>query len=452
MNIKPIVKPPIKESLRYGDIISWKFREKLTPIRKTFAYRFELTFSTGVTYSMQRGGFTTKTEALRAKEITITELHNKDFVPFEYTLQEFYDFWLYYYMLDEKGIAYGTFCSYRNIIYNYILKTLDPKMKMVLIERNEIKKLLDSIESKSILHLTYTILRSSFIYAKTHQIIRLNPALMAIRTKKRMEKKALIQAARNGERSLKPKQYPILSLQQISQMLLQCKEKYPQMFLPLLLSLTTGLRISEVIAVKYADIDWWKGELRIRRQLGRSTENTGIEKGRMSTQELKTKSRSGNRDIPLAEFVIDELILARHKYETLQENNPDFCDLDFVCSQENGLPHNRSSFTKSFKRLLKDCCIPDMRWHDLRHTYATVLKENDISTKAISVCMGHNEAKITEDVYINLQEPVYDCDKEIDAFISELLPGKTPVLDIGINEKYLLAVLPQKRYNVKDYA
>lgn len=71
-----------------------------------------------------------------------------------------------------------------------------------------------------------------------------------------------------------------------------------------------------------------------------------------------------------------------------------------------------------------------MRWHDLRHTYATVLKENEISLKAISVYMGHNSTGITEEVYINPpEESICDCEKDITAFITDILPQKEVILD-----------------------
>ena len=149
----------------------------------------------------------------------------------------------------------------------------------------------------------------------------------------------------------------------------------------------------------------------------------------------------------MGDFVIDELIVARHKYETVQKSNPQFQDLDFVCFRENGLPYNRGSLGKSFKELLADCNLPKMRWHDLRHTYATVLKKNDISLKAISVCMGHNGTGVTKDVYINLPEEIYDCEKVIGNFIIDILPQTDFVFDIQISEKDLLELLPQKVYN-----
>ena len=175
MNKKPIIKPDVKESFQYGDIVSWKFRDTITPVRGKFAYRFSLTFSTGIVIPMQKGGYSTKTEALKAKEFAIAELHSKRFIPFEYTLKEFFDYWLYYYMIDERKISYHTFCSYRNVIYNYFLKTWDPNSKITDIERNDIKKGLDSIEKVSVLLLSYTVLKGAFTYAKNHQMIRINP-------------------------------------------------------------------------------------------------------------------------------------------------------------------------------------------------------------------------------------------------------------------------------------
>ena len=100
-------------------------------------------------------------------------LPRKRYIPFEYTLKEFFDYWLYYYMIDERKISYNTFCSYRNVIYNYFLKIWDPNRKITDIERNDIQKVLDSIEKKSVLRLSYTVLKSAFAYAKNHQMYQI---------------------------------------------------------------------------------------------------------------------------------------------------------------------------------------------------------------------------------------------------------------------------------------
>lgn len=123
MHVKPIIKPPVSETFFYGKIISWKFSDSVTYVkaRKKYCFRFEIVFESGKVCPMQRGGFVSKTEAIKAIENTIKQLHEKTFVPFEYTAREFFDYWLYYYMIDEADIAYNTYTAYRNIIYNYFL-------------------------------------------------------------------------------------------------------------------------------------------------------------------------------------------------------------------------------------------------------------------------------------------------------------------------------------------
>ena len=69
MNKKPIKKPAVKESFQYGDIVSWKFRDTITPIREKFAYRFSLTFSTGIVIPMQKGGITRKQQHLKQRNL-----------------------------------------------------------------------------------------------------------------------------------------------------------------------------------------------------------------------------------------------------------------------------------------------------------------------------------------------------------------------------------------------
>lgn len=108
MHVKPIIKPPVSETFFYGKIISWKFSDSVTYVkaRKKYCFRFEIVFESGKVCPMQRGGFVSKTEAIKARENTIKQLHEKTFVPFEYTAREFFDYWLYYYMIDEADIAY----------------------------------------------------------------------------------------------------------------------------------------------------------------------------------------------------------------------------------------------------------------------------------------------------------------------------------------------------------
>lgn len=117
---KPLIKPEVNPCFYKGKIIGWQFREKITPSHGKYSFRFKLTFSDGSVVPKERSGYNTRKKCLEAKELAITQLHNHNFVAFEVTVKEFYDYWLYYHMIDNIKIANGTYVSYRNIIYNYI--------------------------------------------------------------------------------------------------------------------------------------------------------------------------------------------------------------------------------------------------------------------------------------------------------------------------------------------
>ena len=66
--------------------------------------------------------------------------------------------------------------------------------------------------------------------------------------------------------------------------------------------------------------------------------------------------------------------------------------------------------------------MPDIRWHNLRATYCTILLKNDFNPKAVSKLMGHAKEIITIDVYGDKQEIIEDCLEVLEPFIDEVLP------------------------------
>lgn len=74
------------------------------------------------------------------------------------------------------------------------------------------------------------------------------------------------------------------------------------------------------------------------------------------------------------------------------------------------------------KRLLQENNLPDIRWHDLRSTFCTVLLKNDFNPKAVSQLMGHAKEIITIDVYGDTAEIIEDCLDELQPFIDDVKP------------------------------
>ena len=79
------------------------------------------------------------------------------------------------------------------------------------------------------------------------------------------------------------------------------------------------------------------------------------------------------------------------------------------------------------KALGKDfgqCVLPDIRWHDLRSTYCTLLLKNDFSPKAVSKLMGHSKEIVTVDVYADKTVLAYDVLAETEDYVKSLLPDE----------------------------
>ena len=103
------------------------------------------------------------------------------------------------------------------------------------------------------------------------------------------------------------------------------------------------------------------------------------------------------------------------------KSNP-FKDYDFICCSTYGNPRSKSFHFKYWKRLLKENNLPDIRFHDLRASYCTLLLKNNINEKAVSKQLGHATEIITVDVYGDNEEIIADCLNELEPFIESVKP------------------------------
>jgi site-specific recombinase XerD len=139
---------------------------------------------------------------------------------------------------------------------------------------------------------------------------------------------------------------------------------------------------------------------------------------------LKTDSSERILDIP--DFVFEAILKERKKYEkNRSKRSKNFQDLDYICCSSYGRPRSMQYHFQPFKKLLKENGLPDIRWHDLRHSYATLLLKNDFNLKAISKTLGHAKEIVTADNYINNQEIIADGVGELKNYISDVLPEET---------------------------
>lgn len=280
-----------------------------------------------------------------------------------------------------------------------------------------------------------TVINISMRYAVEKKIIATNPAVN-VGLPKNVKKTSY--HVRNIDTQ------KTLTMEQIY--LLLEKSRDTPIHMQVLFNVLMGLRRSEIIAVKYSDVDYVNRTLRVERQLGiaMNSEKEGLDSKTYTKQEISPKTRSSIREIPIPDYVFEAILQERQKYEkNRSRRSTAFEDKDYICCSSYGRPRSRSYHWKYYKKILQENNLPDIRWHDLRCTFCTLLLKNDFNPKAVSKLMGHSREIITMDVYGDNKGIIADGIPEMEEFMQEILPDiqtdavndQTDVLpDIG---KYL---------------
>src|SRR5919107_4304262 len=163
------------------------------------------------------------------------------------------------------------------------------------------------------------------------------------------------------------------------------------------LSLTTGLRMGEALGLKWSDIDLDRGTLRVNRQLQRIRRD-GEKSGTLEFSEPKNASR---RTLDLPQRAVEAL--RSHRKEQMEEQlraGSEWQDNGLVFVSIKGTPLDAQNIVnRHFKPLLKRAGLPVIRWHDLRHTCATLLLGRSVHPKLVQHLLGHASITMTLDRY-----------------------------------------------------
>lgn len=167
------------------------------------------------------------------------------------------------------------------------------------------------------------------------------------------------------------------------------------------LAVTTGLRQGELLGLKWEDVDLEYGVLRVRRTLTRV-------KGRLSLGEPKTAK--GRRSVRLTNSAVEAV--RAHLSRQLQEIDrlgSLYEDGGIVFASVRGTLLNPTNLRKrSFAPLLEKAGLPAIRFHDLRHTCATILLARNVNPKIVSEMLGHATVAITLDTYSHVLPNMQD--------------------------------------------
>ncbi len=324
------------------------------------------------------------------------------------TLGSFLTTWL-----NGKGISRRerTVFQYRKIIENYILPSLG-KMRIQDIRPAHILHIYSQLQESGTgartMQLVHTVLHNAFSQAVRQGVILRNPADAVERPR------------------WEPKEFRTFTEDQTRQFLLAAAgHRYEVLFY---LALTTGMREGELLGLKWSDVDWGKGVLNIQRQLQR-IEHKGLFL-------LPPKTKSGIRQIKLGQGMLDRLAEHRERQEReRQEAGSRWQENDLIFPSSTGRLFEGHRIYDEFKELLVKAGLPDMRFHDLRHTALSLLMDMGIAVTTVQQMAGHSKASVTTDIYGHAMS------KSQEKAVEQMEELVTPV---AVELQYKKPVPPQK--------
>lgn len=171
------------------------------------------------------------------------------------------------------------------------------------------------------------------------------------------------------------------------------------------LAVTCGLRQGELLGLKWEDVDLERGTLQVKRQLQWVKAEEERKGGRKRPEPkwvlTEPKSAKSRRVVSLPAVAV--AALKKHKAAQAEERlrmGEVWQDLGFVFCTSIGTPESPSNLRKrSFVPLLEKAGLPKVRFHDLRHTCATVLLAQGVHPKVVQEQLGHSQISLTLDTY-----------------------------------------------------
>jgi integrase len=296
-----------------------------------------------------------------------TRLDRPEFEPSRLKLCDYLNRWLE--DAARTTIRVTTYQSYRGVIKNHINERIGG-VPLAKLSAAHIQALYADMEadgcSARVRQLTHAVLRRALKQAIRWSLLMWNPC-----------------------DAVQPPRVPhvemvVLQPQEVTILLEAAKsERLEALFV---LAVTTGMRLGELLGLQWHNVDLQRGAIQVRHTL---VDVVGI------LELAEPKTQKSRRSIHLPEMAIKAL--SEHREAMIAEG---LGDLPWVFCTPNGNPIRRSHFNAyTFKPFLARAGLPDIRFHDLRHTSATLLLSAGVHPKVVQERLGHAQIGVTLDTY-----------------------------------------------------
>lgn len=305
------------------------------------------------------------------------------------TLEQWYYTWLFDYRI--KDLKPTSFQKYEGIYRNYIKDTQLGRLKLKDLRATNVQKYYNDLMDKnnkppSTIKEINTRIKPCLAEAEKQGYIQKNYCKLVTLPKNNTNKEIKV-LTQNQQKSF------------ISAL---ASHGLEMLFL---IAIGTGLRLGEILGLKWSDIDFNAGTLTVNRSLQRVTviDRDGNRVSKLIEQPPKTKNSL--RTIPVPKNILSKL--KDHKVQQ-SKNKLQLGELytnnDYVFCDNLGYPIDDKRPNRNFRSILKKLGIEPIKFHGLRHTYATRLFEAGVPPKTVQALMGHANIDVTMNIYTHVME------------------------------------------------
>ncbi|EOO20037.1 site-specific integrase [Bacillus cereus] len=330
---------------------------------------------TGKRRQVKRRGFKSEKEAKEALIKFHADVLNDESLDLsQMTYSKYLDEWFEERRISLQKSTYET----HSIFCKNIIKPKLGHFKLQKIEPVHIQKFINNLANETdysahTIHLVFRIVNASLKKAKVMKLIKDNPATGTTLPKKQR------------------KEMNVWTLDQVNYFIRESKKvhRLTRIYVACVISLLTGMRQGEIMGLRWGDIDFDKNVIYIRQTLTQAAE---IKVG--------AKNASSVRSIHIPDKLIGEL--KAHRKTVLEERlyyGEKYEDNDLVVGTRTGKPMIPRNLRKEFYNLTEKLGLPKIRFHDLRHTHATLLIQQNINVKLIADRLGHSDIETTLNTY-----------------------------------------------------
>lgn len=366
--------------------------------KEHYYYAFEVKDQNGKRKTIKKRGFKGKTEARNAEREARVAWEKGTYIdPTKMLYSEYVTNWL----ANKQDISPETRETNEGHLKNHIIPILG-HVPLQKINVQHIEGFIKELSQKKIADGTvkkiFNLVQTSFKSAERKELISKNPFNLL---------------GKEDKPKVTRKKFDYWTTEEVRHFFKVLDHRQKILFI---LAIYTGCRRGEILGLRWKDIDFNNNQLRLTQTL---KPRNRIKDG--------GKNENASRSITVSPFVISELEKHRIQIEKEKLKAEKYYDNDLVVCQKNGKPVSLGNFTKFWNRTIEKTEMRRIRFHDLRHTCASLLLSAGVHPKVVQELLGHASIKITLDTYShmmpNMQE---DAVKQLDKLLNEECPSVPP--------------------------